>query len=95
MITSIFLLPNISWLYNGVYLLILLAGWWCLREKNLLSPARSIAGDILMYLILAQPVLLPFFQAVPGSLLFVLRPVYVIILLVMIFRVYNSLGSRV
>jgi len=35
--------------------------------------------------------LLPFFQTVPGSLLFVLRPVYVIVLLVMIFGVYNSL----
>src|SRR3989338_7747023 len=67
MITSIFLLPNISWLYNGVHLLILLAAWWCLREKNLLSPDRSVAGDILMYLILAQPLLLPFFQTVPNS----------------------------
>src|SRR3989344_6069888 len=88
---GLILLPNISWLYNGVHLLILLAAWWCLREKNLLSPAKSVAGDILMYLILAQPVLLPFFQVVPGSLLFVLRPVYVIVLLVMIFWVYNSL----
>ena len=92
---GLILLPNISWLYNGVHLLILLAAWWCLREKKLLSPVRSVAGDVLMYLILAQPVLLPFFQTVPGSLLFVLRPVYVVVLLVMIFRVYNSLGSRV
>ena len=91
---GLILLPNISWLYNGVHLLILLAAWWCLREKNLLSPARSVAGDILMYLILAQPLLLPFFQTVPGSLLFVLRPVYVTVLLVMIFRVYNSLSLR-
>ena len=88
---GLILLPNISWFYNGVHLLILLAAWWCLRHKNLLSPARSVAGDILMYLILAQPLLLPFFQIIPGSLLFVLRPVYVIVLLVMIFRVYNSL----
>src|SRR3989338_1675513 len=91
---GLILLPNISWFYNGVHLLILLAAWWCLREKNLLSPARSVAGDILMYLILAQPLLLPFFQTVPGSLLFVLRPVYVIVLLLMIFGVYNSLRVR-
>lgn len=83
---GLILLPNISWLYNGVHLLILLAAWWYLRDKNLLSPAKSVFGDILIYLILAQPLLLPFFQIVPSSLLFALRPIYIIVLLIIIFR---------
>lgn len=89
---GLILLPNISWLYNGVHLLILLAAWWCLRSKNLLSPTKSIVGDILIYLIFAQPLLLPFFQIVPGSLLFALRPVYVIVLLIIIF--YYAKNTR-
>lgn len=89
---GLILLPNISWLYNGVHLLVLLAAWWCLRRQNSLSRIQSVTGDILIYLILAQPLLLPFFQTVPGSLLFALRPVYVIILLIIIF--YNAKNTQ-
>ena len=85
------LLPSISLIYNGIHLLFLLLIWWYFRECKTFSLRKQLFLDILMFLIFGQPLLTSWFQTTPGSLLFVLRPVYILIFLIISFKEYTKI----
>lgn len=85
------LLPSISLIYNGVHLLFLLLTWWYFREYKTFSSGKQFFLDILVFLIFGEPLLTSWFQTTPGSLFFVLRPVYSLIFLIVIFKEYSKI----
>lgn len=85
------LLPSISLIYNGVHLLFLLLIWWYFREYKTFSTGKQFFLDILVFLIFGEPLLISWFQTVPGSLFFVLRPIYILIFLIIIFKEYSKI----
>jgi hypothetical protein len=93
LLSIMILLPNLSWIYNGVYLLFMVVAYWLVRERGLV--VRAQLWDGLLYLILAQPLLLGFFQQLPLSVIFALRPVYILIFFVFLFRVYLKLSKEI
>ncbi|MFA6547741.1 MAG: glycosyltransferase family 87 protein [Candidatus Magasanikbacteria bacterium] len=84
------LIPSVSLIYNGVHLLFLLLIWWWLRERKIFSLKKQFFLDILIFLIFSEPLLVTWFQTMPGSLLFVFRPIYILIFLIIIFKEYSK-----
>src|SRR3989339_41741 len=84
------LIPSVSLIYNGVHLLFLLLTWWWLRERKIFSLKKQFFLDMLIFLIFSQPLLISWFQTIPGSLFFVFRPIYILIFLFIIFKEYSK-----
>lgn len=84
------LIPSISLIYNGVHLLFLLLIWWWFREHKTFTQGKQVFLDILVFLIFGEPLLTSWFQTIPGSLFFVLRPIYILIFLIIIFKEYSK-----
>lgn len=72
--TFMMIIPPVSWAYNGVHSLFLLAGYWSIRFNGSLNKWGYFFFDILVYLILSQPLLSPLIRSFPIYHIFSLRP---------------------
>ncbi len=70
------IVPPVAWVYNGVYSLFLLTAYWSIRFNNSLSKKMYIFFDILVYLIISQPVLSPLIRNFQIYHIFSLRPLF-------------------
>lgn len=91
-------IPPVSWLYNGVHLVIIFAAYWALRP-TLLAKSKYLwvlLQDLLFFLVFSLPVL--FYLPASLSKYFSLRALYIIILAVIILYLSqknaNSLESQ-
>jgi|GEM_PF-6893568 hypothetical protein len=79
------IIPTVSWLYNGVYIIFALSAYWGIRYKNI--DKKNFFTDGLFFLILSSPLLFPLKSNPTFSGLFALRPFYLLLLLI-IFTIY-------
>jgi hypothetical protein len=75
-VLSVFMIivPSISWAYNGVHSIILLAGYWSFRFDNTLSKKLYFLFDVFAYILISQPVLSILIREYPIYHVFSLRP---------------------
>ncbi|OGG59102.1 hypothetical protein A3C89_01690 [Candidatus Kaiserbacteria bacterium RIFCSPHIGHO2_02_FULL_50_50] len=72
------LLPGVSWVYNGVYVLIVFAAYWSIRFHTLVSAWVYFVYDIFAYLILSSYLLLSYARDYPVYHMFALRPLFLL-----------------
>lgn len=72
--TFMIIIPSVAWAYNGVHSLFLLAGYWSIRFNGSLNKWVYFFFDILVYLLISQPLLSPFVRDFPIYHIFSLRP---------------------
>jgi len=75
MTTFMMILPPVSWVYNGVHSLFLLATYWSVRFNGSLNKWTYFFFDILVYLLLSQPLLSPLVRNFSIYHIFSLRPI--------------------
>ena len=69
------IIPPVALLYNGVHLLIPLAAYWSIRFKGILNKWTYFIFDILVYLLISQPMMSPFLRNFAIYHIFSLRPI--------------------
>jgi hypothetical protein len=89
MLLLMILVPKLSWIYNGVYGIFAIATYWFLRERGYVQSRYYIFYDLVIFLILSYPILLPFLQS--HMLVFSFRALYFLIIFILLFRTYLKL----
>ncbi|MFA7653839.1 MAG: glycosyltransferase family 87 protein [Candidatus Magasanikbacteria bacterium] len=75
------MLPTVSWIQHSIHLVFIVTAYWVFREKMTVSK-KMVVMDVLLLLILSEPLLLLKFQEIPFSIIFALRPLYIILFLI-------------
>lgn len=79
-------IPSVSWLYNGIYLIFALTAYWNLHSDEYFESRKKVITDGLVYFILSQPLLFPSVLKSSATIIFSLRPLYLLILFLILFH---------
>lgn len=89
--TFMMIIPSVSWAYNGVHSLFLLAGYWSIRFNGSLNKWTYFIFDILVYLLLSQPILSPLVRDYSIYHIFSLRPlIYLCFVALFIYLIHKE-----